>query len=62
LLEAAEKMASLPGRSKIIKELSDTLKNLILLERQAYSLDSALDGGDSTDQSLTISFVKPNGN
>lgn len=39
LLEAAEKMASLPGRSKIIKELSETLKTLITLERQAYSLD-----------------------
>lgn len=63
LLEAAQKMASLPGRSKIIKELSETLKNLILLERQAYSLDTLPDGGDSADASLTIQFVKPsNGN
>lgn len=61
LLEAAEKMASLPGRSKIIKELSDTLKNLILLERQAYDLDSATDA-DPASASLTVSFVKPNGN
>lgn len=63
LLEAAQKMASLPGRSKIIKELSDTLKNLILLERQAYSLDTLPDGGDGADASLIIQFVKPsNGN
>lgn len=63
LLEAAQKMASLPGRSKIIKELSDTLKNLIMLERQAYSLDTLPDGGDSANASLTIQFVKPsNGN
>ncbi len=41
LLEAAQKMASLPGRSKIIKELSDTLKTLVTLERQAYALDTS---------------------
>lgn len=63
ILEAAQKMASLPGRSKIMKELSETLKNLITLERQAYNLDAAPDGADSADQNLTISFVKPsNGN
>lgn len=55
LLEAAEKMASLPGRSKIIKELSETLKTLITLERQAYSLD----GGDKPDgSSATITRVE----
>jgi hypothetical protein len=49
LLEAAQKMASLPGRSKIIKELSETLKNLITLERQAYDLGNAgeSDPGDT---------------
>jgi len=61
LLEAAEKMASLPGRSKIIKELSETLKNLITLERQAYDLENA-GSDDPAATSLTISFVKPNGN
>lgn len=40
MLELAQKMASLPNRSKIMKELSETLKTLIGLERQAYSLDS----------------------
>lgn len=55
LLEAAEKMASLPGRSKIIKELSETLKTLITLERQAYSLD----GDDKPDgSSATITRVE----
>lgn len=62
LLEAAEKMASLPGRSKIIKELSETLKNLITLERQAYDLENA-GSDDPAAASLTVSFVKPaNGN
>lgn len=39
LLEIAQKVAGLPGRSKVMKELSETLKTLILLERQAYNLD-----------------------
>ncbi len=47
LLEAAHKMASLPGRSKIMKELSETLKTLVALERQAYNLESETDGNPS---------------
>lgn len=47
LLEAAQKMASLPGRSKIMKELSETLKTLVALERQAYNLESEADGNPS---------------
>lgn len=63
LLEVAQKVAGLPGRSKVMKELSETLKTLVLLERQAYNLDANPDGAGSADQSLTISFVKPsNGN
>lgn len=63
LLEIAQKVAGLPGRSKVMKELSETLKTLILLERQAYNLDTLPDGGESADSSLTIQFVKPaNGN
>lgn len=46
LLEAAQKMASLPGRSKIIKELSDTLKTLVALERQAYDIVADPTGGE----------------
>ncbi|WP_286974305.1 hypothetical protein [Pseudomonas sp.] len=33
------KVIALPGRSKVMKEMSDTLKTLIALERQAYNLD-----------------------
>lgn len=40
MLELAQKMASLPNRSKIMKELSETMKTLIGLERQAYNLES----------------------
>lgn len=40
MLELAQKMAGLPNRSKIMKELSETLKTLIGLERQAYNLES----------------------
>jgi hypothetical protein len=38
MLEMAQKMASLPSRSKTMKELAETLKNLIGLQRQAYDL------------------------
>lgn len=62
MLSLTGKIAALPSRSKTLKELSETLKTLILLERQAYSLDTLSDGGESADASLTISFVKPNGN
>lgn len=52
LLEAAQKMASLPGRSKIMKELSETLKTLIGLERQAYSLDAEIGDKKLSDDLL----------
>ena len=46
LLEVAQKVAGLPGRSKIAKELSETLKNLIALERQAYDVGAEKPGDD----------------
>lgn len=52
LLEAAQKMAALPGRSKIMKELSETLKTLIGLERQAYSLDAEIGDKKLSDDLL----------
>lgn len=62
LLEVAQKVASLPGRSKVMKELSETLKTLITLERLAYDLENA-GSDDPAAASLTVSFVKPsNGN
>ena len=39
--ELYQKVIDLPGRTKTMKELGETLKNLIGLERQAYSLDDA---------------------
>lgn len=52
------KIISLPGRVKAMKDLADSLKNLIALERQAYSLDDPDAGkqspvGDKTDDDLT---------
>lgn len=57
------KVISLGGRTKTMKELAETLKTLVAMERQAYSLDTLADVGDGADASLTIQFVKPsNGN
>ena len=52
------KIISLPGRVKAMKDLADSLKNLITLERQAYSLDDPDAGkqspiGDKSDDDLT---------
>ncbi|MCK6654587.1 hypothetical protein L8R07_19300 [Enterobacter roggenkampii] len=52
------KIISLPGRVKAMKDLADSLKNLIALERQAYSLDDPDAGkqspiGDKSDDDLT---------
>jgi hypothetical protein len=43
------KVISLPGRSKTMKEMADTLKTLILLERQAYDLDVKAGGNDEDE-------------
>lgn len=47
-----QKIIDLPGRSKVMKEMAETLKTLLILERQAYDLDSSDDdsgkGGDVT--------------
>jgi hypothetical protein len=45
------KVISLGGRSKTMKEMTETLKNLVLLERQAYDLDAKSGGDDSEDLS-----------
>lgn len=52
------KIISLPNRVKAMKDLADSLKNLIALERQAYSLDDPDAGkqspiGDKSDDDLT---------
>lgn len=45
------KVISLPGRTKAMKELAETLKTLVALERQAYDLDSKLGGSAADDLS-----------
>lgn len=47
LNEIYHKVISMPGRVKSMKDLSDTLKTLIGLERQAYDIDG-LTGDEST--------------
>lgn len=59
------KVISLPGRSKTMKEMADTLKTLVSLERQAFNLDEAEGdrppGGDTgraaVDSSLIAALV-----
>lgn len=41
------KVISLPGRSKTMKEMAETLKTLISLERQAYDLDAKPGNSDA---------------
>jgi hypothetical protein len=61
VLALAKKMSSLPSRTKTMKEMAETLKTLVAMERQAYDLESAAEE-DPAASNLTISFVKPNGN
>ena len=51
LNELYHKVISLPGRVKSMKDLSDTLKTLIGLERQAYDIDGPT--GDDTSKKLS---------
>lgn len=59
------KVISLPGRSKAMKEMADTLKTLVSLERQAFNLDEAEGdrppdgdtGRVAVDQSLIAALV-----
>ena len=51
VLALAQKMGALPSRTKTMKELSETLKTLVLLERQAYDLDAKSGGNDADELS-----------
>ncbi|HBZ2492084.1 TPA: hypothetical protein N3Z59_002208 [Klebsiella pneumoniae] len=51
LNEIYHKVISMPGRVKSMKDLSDTLKTLIGLERQAYDIDGAT--GDESTKKLS---------
>lgn len=48
VLALANKMGALPSRTKTMKELAETLKTLVALERQAYDLD-VKQGGSEED-------------
>lgn len=50
------KVISLPSRSKTMKDLADTLKTLVSLERQAYDLENA---GDLPERGTGISTGDP---
>ncbi|KPB83818.1 hypothetical protein BTW15_01280 [Pseudomonas syringae pv. tomato] len=49
MLALANKMGALPTRTKTMKELAETLKTLVVLERQAYGLDEK-DKSTDTDE------------
>lgn len=51
VLALANKMGALPSRTKTMKELAETLKTLVALERQAYDLDTKSGGNDADDLS-----------
>ncbi|MDQ0548173.1 hypothetical protein ACKVM9_002395 [Pantoea agglomerans] len=51
LNEIYHKVISMPGRVKSMKDLSDTLKTLIGLERQAYDIDGPT--GDEASKKLS---------
>lgn len=57
VLALAGKMSSLPSRTKTMKELGETLKNLVTLERQAYDLGA--DGSAPAEQPANQSSVDP---
>ena len=51
VLALANKMGALPSRTKTMKELAETLKTLVALERQAYDLDTKAGGSDADELS-----------
>ena len=51
VLALANKMSALPMRTKTMKELAETLKTLVALERQAYDLDTKSSGNDADELS-----------
>jgi hypothetical protein len=51
LNEIYHKVISMPGRVKSMKDLSDTLKTLVGLERQAYDIDGP--AGDEASKKLS---------
>ncbi|MOA34409.1 hypothetical protein D3C78_1557800 [compost metagenome] len=60
-----QKVISLPSRTKTLKDLGDTLRVLIALERQAYSIDDEQpvdDRSKLTEEELDRRIAKLSGN
>ncbi len=59
LNELYQKVISLPGRTKTMKDLGETLKTLIGLERQAFNLDDTTDGlsGIEKHKRIRLEFI-----
>ena len=58
LAEQYHKVIGLTGRVKNLKDLTDALKNLIALERQAFALDDLPPPGAGDLSGFTVRFVK----
>ncbi len=57
LNEVYQKVISLPGRTKTMKDLGDTLKTLVGLERQAFSIDDGAPPDDSgASRQFTVTY------
>lgn len=54
MLALAQKMSALPSRTKTMKELAETLKTLVMLERQAYGLDDKEKNDDADELSCLM--------
>jgi len=50
-----------PQRIDGVKKLADTLKTLVGLEREAYSLDSAPDLDKPVVDKIRVTFIRPDG-
>lgn len=56
LNEAYRKIISLPGRVKTMKDLGDSLRTLISLEREAYNIGSG-ESAEKPPKRITLDFV-----
>lgn len=56
--QAFDRAISLGGRTKTVKDLTDTVKTLIALERQAYGVDKLLDISQGADEVDPIEGAK----
>jgi hypothetical protein len=57
LNELYHKIIALPGRTKTMKDLSDTLKTMIALEREAYGLATATNPNDQSTYERNLDLL-----